>query len=104
MNHFSYYLSLQMSYYTYIIEGKKRGRYYCGSTNNLGRRVRQHNNPNYKGSLTTKRFDGPWGLIWSKILTTRSEAMSLEKKIKKRGIGRYLDSVVQLEKFRHRRN
>ncbi|UCC79534.1 MAG: GIY-YIG nuclease family protein [Candidatus Zixiibacteriota bacterium] len=79
-----------MPYWTYILRSQSNGRYYCGSTGDLESRVRQHNDPKYRASRTTDLIPGPWELIWSQELPTRSKAMSLEKKIKKRGIARYL--------------
>jgi predicted GIY-YIG superfamily endonuclease len=72
-----------MPYWTYILRSESSGRYYCGSTGDLENRVRQHNDPGFKASQTTGKFQGPWELIWS--------TMTLEKKIKKRGIARYLE-------------
>jgi|GEM_PF-7018384 len=44
----------------------------------------------YQQSKTTKRFHGPWKLLWALECPDRSSAMKLERRIKKRGIGRYL--------------
>ncbi|GMV94854.1 MAG: hypothetical protein AMXMBFR82_46610 [Candidatus Hydrogenedentota bacterium] len=82
-----------MPYWTYILRSATSGRYYCGFSDNVARRVAEHNDPNYHGSKTTKRFEGPWELVWQNESATRAEAMALEKKIKKRGIGRYLDDL-----------
>ena len=79
-----------MPYWTYIIRSQTNGRYYCGSTGDLDNRVRQHNNPGFKASQTTSKYPGPWELIWSKEFSTRVDAMAFERKIKKRGIGRFL--------------
>jgi len=79
-----------MTFWVYILQSASKGRYYCGQTNSLDIRIDEHNDPNYTGSKTTKRFNGPWKLVWKKECETRSNAMMLEKKIKKRGIKRYL--------------
>jgi len=79
-----------MPYWTYILCSESSGKYYCGSTGDLENRVRQHNDPGFKASQTTSKYPGPWELIWSQELPSRSEAVSLEKKIKKRGIARFL--------------
>jgi len=84
-----------MPYWTYILQSETTGRYYCGSTDDLERRVRQHNDPNYSGSMTTKRFEGPWRVVWYQEHATRSQAMALERQIKKRGIARYLDNFAR---------
>jgi putative endonuclease len=75
-----------MSYRVYILQSESTGRYYCGNTDDLERSLRQHNDPEYHGSKTTKRFNGPWQTVWSEEMATRSEAMMRERKIKKRGI------------------
>jgi len=86
-----------------ILQSQSTGRYYCGHTNNLERRIQEHNDPDYKLSRTTKVFQGPWSLVWKELLSDRGKAMMLEKSIKKRGIGRYL-SKSQLAESRRRRD
>ena len=56
------------------------------------RRLLQHNDPAYPLSKTTKRFQGPWELLWARQCSDRGSAMKLETTIKKRGIGRYLSA------------
>jgi len=92
-----------MPCFTYILQSVSTGRYYCGSSDNVERRLRQHNDPEYHGSKTTKRFKGPWVILWTTELPTRSNAMILEKKIKKRGIRRFLYDR-QLAESRQRRD
>jgi len=52
-----------MGYSVYIIQSESSGRYYCGQSTDVERRLRQHNDPDYCLSKTTKRLDGPWKLI-----------------------------------------
>ena len=80
-----------MSYWVYILKSDSSGRYYCGHTSNVTRRLSQHNDPGYTGSRTTKVFKGPWILIATFECENKGDAVILEKKIKKRGIGRFLD-------------
>ncbi|RUA02970.1 MAG: hypothetical protein DSY89_01780 [Deltaproteobacteria bacterium] len=47
----------------YILQSQSTGRFYCGQTDHLERRLYQHNDPNYHGSRTTKVFPGPWILV-----------------------------------------
>jgi putative endonuclease len=77
-----------MSYWVYIIQSQSSGRYYCGHSDNVQRRVNQHNDPEYRSTRTTKIFPGPWKVVWTQ---------KLERKIKKRGIGRYLTDVQLAE-------
>lgn len=84
-----------MPFWTYILQSAFSGRYYCGSTDNLDRRISQHNNPNYTGTKTTKRFKGEWMLILAISCVNRADAMSKERQIKRRGIGRFLKNSIQ---------
>jgi putative endonuclease len=83
-----------MTYFVYILESESSGRLYCGQTSDIQHRLKQHNDPEYRLSKTTKRFKGPWKLIWSEECADRSKAMGLEKKIKKRGIARFLKDIT----------
>ena len=79
-----------MEHWVYILQSQSTGRYYCGQTTNLPVRICQHNDPNNNLAKTTKRFKGPWILVWSQQVSTGSEATTLERRIKKRGINRFL--------------
>ena len=81
---------ISVSVWAYILRSETTGRLYCGQTSDLSGRVRQHNDPNNRKTKTTKRFEGPWKLIWFEECLSRSEAMKLEQSIKKRGISRFL--------------
>ena len=83
-----------MGVWVYILRSESMGRYYCGQTSNLAKRLAQHNDPEDRLTLTTKRFAGPWALVWSRGCPTRSEAMRLERAIKRRGTSRYLEEVA----------
>jgi len=92
-----------MSCWVYIIRSQLTGRYYCGYSDDVERRVRQHNDPEYRLTRTTKIWKGPWELVWKMPCSSRGEAVALEKQIKKRGIGRYLKKV-QVAESRLRRD
>jgi putative endonuclease len=82
-----------MAYWVYILHSQTSNRHYCGYSNDVERRLKQHNDPAYQLSKTTKRFQGPWNLVWTQECPTRGKAMDLEKKIKKRGISRFLKNA-----------
>jgi len=73
-------------FYTYIIYSESLQRHYVGSTEDVEKRLQQHN---AKKSKST-RGGVPWKLIHTETFLTRAEAMARERKIKARGIGRYL--------------
>jgi len=97
------FLIMTMNYRVYILQSKTTGRYYCGHTDDLDRRLRQHNDPDYHGSKTTKRFEGPWVVVWSQEGESRGKAMVLERQIKKRGTQRFPQNMQSIES-RHRRD
>jgi len=79
-----------MPYFVYILRSQTTGRFYCGQTSDPENRLQQHNDPGNDLSKTTKRFKGPWQLVWHKEVADNSASVRLERKIKKRGIGRFL--------------
>ena len=91
-----------MAFWVYILQSQSTGRFYCGHTSDLERRIDQHNDPEYELSRTTKVFKGPWKIVWKGECIERGEAMKLEKSIKKRGINRFLEA--QLVESRRRRD
>jgi putative endonuclease len=77
-----------MSYYVYMILTKINGRYisYVGYTNNLPKRVNNHNTS--KGAKFTK--GKLWNLIYTEKYSSKNEAMKNEFKLKKDKIKRNL--------------
>ncbi len=69
-------------YFVYVIENAK-GRLYIGQTEDVERRLSQHNSPAGKEHLGkyTHR-NGPWSLLGTESFDTRSEAMRREKQLK----------------------
>ena len=78
-------------FHVYILQSQSTGRYYCGHTKDLEQRLRHHNDPEYRPDATTRRFQGPWLLVWSEKQDDRSSAMFRERKIKKQGIQRFMN-------------
>ena len=70
-----------MPFYVYIIKtiNSKINKTYVGYTNNLSKRILDHNNK--KGAKATKGHS--WKLIFKKKFYSKSKAMSYEYKIKK---------------------
>jgi putative endonuclease len=67
-------------YQVYIVRNPK-GRFYIGQTDDLSRRISEHNDPlSSKSKYAVK--NGPWTLVWSETPDTRSLAMRRERKIK----------------------
>jgi putative endonuclease len=77
----------EMECFVYILHSGKLGKYYVGQTSNVEKRLIAHN----KGSNRFTSKGVPWKLIKIYTCDDRTEAIKLERKIKKRGIKRYLD-------------
>ncbi len=84
-------------YYAYVLKNFK-GILYKGSTDNLLKRINQHNIESDFLSFTRKR--GPWKLIYFEEFKTRREAVTREKFFKT-GKGReFIKSVVRIDLWR----
>jgi putative endonuclease len=82
-----------LKYITYIIFSKSLNRYYTGHTDDIKKRLSEHN----RGKSRYTKTGIPWGLKKSFIFETRKEACSLEMKIKRRGCQRFLNEISSLK-------
>jgi putative endonuclease len=76
-------------FYTYILYSESLNKFYIGYCKDLKIRLERHGKD--KSKFTGKVND--WKLIKNFEFKTKSEAIKLELKIKKRGIKRFLDSL-----------
>ena len=65
--------------YTYIIESTANQRWYIGHTNNIDRRLSEHNS----GQNKSTKGKGPWKLIFLKRFDSNLDANRFELKLKK---------------------
>ena len=65
-------------YTLYVLHSKSVDRYYVGYTNDLARRLSEHNR--IKGKFTDVGI--PWKVVYTESYNTRKEAMTREKYIK----------------------
>lgn len=70
-------------YVVYVLESETHKRVYIGMTNDLERRIKEHNN----GKTKSTRFYKPWKVLFTESFSTRTEARKREKYLKS-GIGR----------------
>ncbi len=78
-----------MMYTVYIIHSSRTRRYYTGHTEDFNRRIREHNN----GENASTHSGIPWNVVYTKEYLERKIAMREEERIKKRGAGRFLESL-----------
>ncbi|MEK7147040.1 MAG: GIY-YIG nuclease family protein [Patescibacteria group bacterium] len=65
-------------YYVYFLKSFKNNDLYIGSTNDLKKRINQHNN----GKVKSTQFYKPWKLLGYETCNSRSEAVKREKFLK----------------------
>jgi putative endonuclease len=70
-----------VSFFVYILLNPE-GKAYVGQTANLNLRVAQHNDPECRLALHTKRHPGPWRLLHSETISSRRAAMHRERELK----------------------
>ena len=78
-----------MTSVVYILHSTSLNKYYVGRAYSLDARLAKHltNHSGYTGNAKD------WIIVFSVECATKSEAVQLEKKIKKRGAQRYLDDL-----------
>ena len=80
-------------YYVYLIRSETLGQYYIGQTNDLRRRLQEHNSG--ESNWTSRAKD--WKLIYYEAFTSRNLAMKREYKLKhnSRGKQELLKRVIE---------
>ena len=77
--------------YVYILKSHRSGSYYVGSTSDMERRLREHQNGE---GYTTRKFL-PFSLILAHEYDTIQDARQVEHKIKKMKRKDYIDKIVK---------
>ena len=72
--------------FVYILYSQRKKRYYTGQTKDLVKRLERHNS----GKVKSTALGMPWEIVWHMLVENRTEALVLEKIIKKRGANRFL--------------
>lgn len=81
-------------YYVYIIQSLKDRKFYTGITNNLERRISEHNRGK-ESTLSTKNR-GPFKLVYKELVSDKKSAR-LREKFLKSGKGReFRDKVLHI--------
>ena len=65
--------------YVYILQSNQNGRYYIGSTNNIKRRLREHN----PGKTESLKHLLPLRLVFMQEFIKLEEARKIEKRLKR---------------------
>jgi putative endonuclease len=78
-------------FFEYILQSLISSRYYVGHTDEIARRVQEHNT----GMAKYTRRDKPWKLVYVENYTTRSAAMKRELEIKRKKSKKYIEKLIE---------
>jgi len=84
-----------MSNYVYILQSKRNNVYYIGSTNNLERRIKEHNT----GQVKYTKNMIPWELKFFKEYDSLTEARKIEYKLKKLKRKDIIKKIIEEQKI-----
>jgi putative endonuclease len=77
--------------FLYILESLKNGRYYIGSTNDLVRRILEHNS----GKTKSLRSIRPLKIVFQKEFENITDAKNAERKLKKMKSRVILQKIIE---------
>ncbi len=82
-----------MTFSVYILYSSKLDNYYVGTTDNVERRLGEHNTKEHEGSFSTKGI--PWELKFVIDNLSSSQAYAIEKHIKKMKSAVYIENLMR---------
>jgi len=68
-------------HYVYVIKGERNKHIYVGNTNDLERRIAEHN----RGSIYSTKKYGPFKLVYYEAYLDKTDALNREHKLKHHG-------------------
>jgi putative endonuclease len=75
----------------YILYSEKRDRYYTGHTNDLQRRIDEHNN----GHTKSTRSGIPWKICHTESYNSKSEAIKRERELKRMKSRIFIEELIK---------
>ncbi len=79
-------------YYVYILQSTVSSGYYVGHTDDVSRRLKEHN----LGMTKYTRLARPWKVMYMEPYATRSAVMRREKEIKEMKSKRYIEKLIKM--------
>ena len=79
-------------HYVYVLHSQVTGRFYIGSTKDLGRRLEEHN----RGQTTSTRSGRPWKLVYKEEFESKSRATFRERYLKRQKSRKFLEELIEL--------
>ena len=75
-----------MFYYIYLIQHTGTKEKYLGRTDDLTKRLREHNSKGQKH--TTRSIDGEWVYVYAEAFRSKQDALNREAQLKDHGAGK----------------
>ena len=82
-----------MPYRVYVIQSRE-GRFYIGLSDDVVRRVKQHN----RGQSRWTKGRGPWKIVWQSEELSLTDARKLENRLKRQGRGKGFYAITGLHR------
>ena len=79
-----------MKWTVYILRSKKDNSFYIGVSNNIARRLKEHN----KSLSQSTKSKIPWELIYTEVFDDRKYAYQKERKIKSQKKRKYIEKLI----------
>ena len=86
---------MKTRFFVYIIQSKKDNSYYIGQCDDLDSRLSKHND-NWSKYTSSKT---PWRLVYFEAFSSRSAAITREKKIKSKKSKKYLLYLIEQKRI-----
>ena len=84
---------MERGYRVYVLQNPK-GRFYVGLTDDLARRLQQHDD----GESQWTRGRSPWRAVWQTAILSLTEARKLENRLKRQGRGKGFYTITGLRR------
>jgi putative endonuclease len=82
-----------MNHFLYILHSVKSNKFYVGETHDVQQRILSHNHHSYKNSFS--KIANDWTLVLSFTCENRTDALFLERFIKKMKSKVFIEKVIQ---------
>ena len=83
---------MRLVYFIYILYSEKLNRFYVGTTDDIARRIEEHNNAFYSSSFTVNGI--PWILKLSFECQSSEKAYKIERFIKKMKSKVFIEKII----------
>ncbi|WP_445714864.1 GIY-YIG nuclease family protein [Flavobacterium sp.] len=91
----AFFVKIISMYFVYIIYSAKLDNYYVGTTDDVGRRLNEHNSKKYLNSFTCKGI--PWELKLSYLCDKSETAYKLERFVKRMKSRSFILKIIEDE-------